>query len=101
MGKTMANYKELKEQLNKLNEEAEAARLAELQTVIQAVRTKVAEYGLTVEDVFGPQRARRRVMKTPAQPKYRDPKTGVTWSGRGREPAWIKGKKRERFLIES
>ncbi|HHT8856776.1 TPA: H-NS family nucleoid-associated regulatory protein [Burkholderia cenocepacia] len=22
----------------------------------------------------------------------RDPKTGATWSGRGREPGWIKGK---------
>jgi len=28
-----------------------------------------------------------------------DPKTGATWSGRGREPLWIKGKKRERFQI--
>ncbi|WP_157047486.1 H-NS family nucleoid-associated regulatory protein, partial [Burkholderia mallei] len=26
--------------------------------------------------------------------------TGATWSGRGREPGWIKGKKRERFLIQ-
>ncbi|WP_442873318.1 H-NS family nucleoid-associated regulatory protein [Cupriavidus sp. USMAA2-4] len=30
--------------------------------------------------------------------KYRNPKTGQTWSGRGRAPAWI-GKQRERFLI--
>ncbi|MCM3351971.1 H-NS histone family protein, partial [Bacillus velezensis] len=35
----------------------------------------------------------------PATPKYQDPKTGKTWSGRGREPSWIKGKKRDRFLI--
>lgn len=32
MGKAMATYKELKEQIKKLNEEAEAARRAELQT---------------------------------------------------------------------
>ncbi|EDS82163.1 H-NS histone family protein [Burkholderia pseudomallei S13] len=37
---------------------------------------------------------------SPTVPKYRDPKTGATWSGRGREPGWIKGKKRERFLIQ-
>nr|WP_321968421.1 H-NS histone family protein [Burkholderia cepacia] len=33
--------------------------------------------------------------------KYRDPKTGATWSGRGRAPAWIKdAKNRDRFLIQ-
>jgi DNA-binding protein H-NS len=33
-------------------------------------------------------------------PKYRDPKTGATWSGYARPPAWIKDvKDRSRFLI--
>jgi DNA-binding protein H-NS len=33
--------------------------------------------------------------------KYRDPKSGVTWSGHGRAPAWIaKAKDRSRFLVE-
>ena len=40
-----------------------------------------------------------------AEPKYRDPKTGTTWSGRGRPAAWLKahmdaGKKKEDFLIK-
>lgn len=33
-------------------------------------------------------------------PKYRDPQTGKTWSGRGRIPKWIEGKDRENFLIK-
>ncbi|WP_322048072.1 H-NS family nucleoid-associated regulatory protein, partial [Paraburkholderia sp. J67] len=34
--------------------------------------------------------------------KYQDPKSGATWSGRGRAPDWIKGaKNRDRFLIPS
>ncbi|CAM2192098.1 DNA-binding protein H-NS [Paraburkholderia kururiensis] len=33
-------------------------------------------------------------------PKYHDPKSGATWSGRGRAPAWIAGAKdRTKFLI--
>ncbi|RQZ58162.1 H-NS family nucleoid-associated regulatory protein [Burkholderia sp. Bp9004] len=33
-------------------------------------------------------------------PLYRDPKTGATWSGRGRAPAWLVGAKdRSKFLI--
>jgi DNA-binding protein H-NS len=33
-------------------------------------------------------------------PKYRDPKTQKTWTGRGKPPAWIAGvADREPFLI--
>jgi DNA-binding protein H-NS len=33
--------------------------------------------------------------------KYRDPKSGATWSGRGRAPAWIaEAKDRNKFLID-
>ncbi|MBR8256809.1 H-NS histone family protein [Burkholderia ambifaria] len=42
--------------------------------------------------------ARRDVR--PAEPKYQNPKTGETWSGRGRAPLWIRdAKNRDRFLI--
>jgi len=33
--------------------------------------------------------------------KYRDPKSGKTWTGRGKPPAWIAGaKNRDAYLIE-
>lgn len=32
-------------------------------------------------------------------PKYRDPVSGQTWTGRGKPPAWIAGKDRDQFLI--
>jgi len=28
-------------------------------------------------------------IRGPQSPKYRDPKTGATWRGRGRAPAWF------------
>ena len=84
----MATYKELVAQKAKLEEQIETARAKELEAVIQQVRQTVAEYGLTAEDLG----------KAPVPAKYRDPKTGATWSGRGRAPAWI-GKNRDKFLI--
>jgi DNA-binding protein H-NS len=37
----------------------------------------------------------------PQPAKYRDSKSGATWSGRGRTPAWLaSAKNRTRFLIE-
>nr|WP_279636670.1 H-NS histone family protein [Paraburkholderia aromaticivorans] len=43
-----------------------------------------------------------RVMMTGTQePKYRDPSSGATWSGRGRAPGWLAGKDRTAFEIAS
>ncbi|WP_247590003.1 H-NS family nucleoid-associated regulatory protein [Ralstonia solanacearum] len=95
----MATYKDLLAQKTKLEEQLEAARQKELATITEQVRQVVLEYGLTAEDIgLAPKRGKRAGAKTPVAPKYRDPKTGATWSGRGRAPAWL-GKNRDKFLI--
>ncbi len=94
----MATYKDLLAQKAKLEAQLEAARAAEVETAIQQVRQIVLEYGLTAEDLGLATKARKRKGLV-VPPKYMDPKTGATWSGRGRAPAWI-GKNRDKFLIE-
>ena len=95
----MASYKQLTEQLAKVQAQMEAARGKELTATIAQIKERIAEYGITAEELgFSSKRPTSR--KTGGlPPKYRDPKTGATWSGRGRAPAWL-GKKRERFLIQ-
>jgi hypothetical protein len=48
-------------------------------------------------------REAKKASKTNAStgvPKYRDPKTGKTWTGRGKPPTWIAGaKNRDAYLI--
>src|SRR2546430_9949471 len=46
----------------------------------------------------------RKLVGTKAAAKYRDPKTGETWSGRGGTARWLvayekQGRKRDQFLI--
>lgn len=94
----MATYKELLAQKAKLEEQLEDARVKELEAVIQQVRQIVEEYGLTAEDIGLSSKRGRVAKKKTVAPKYQDPKTGATWSGRGRAPAWI-GKNRDKFLI--
>lgn len=98
----MASYQQLKAQLDALAEKTEAARLAEFQAIVDEIRIKVAEYGITEKDIFGrPHNRTSKKEAAPVEAKYRDPKTGATWSGRGRAPAWIKNaKNRDRFLIQ-
>ncbi|WP_323123763.1 H-NS histone family protein [Burkholderia alba] len=95
----MATYQELKATMETLVAQTEAARITEFQAVVEEIRAKVVEYGITEKDIFG--RHRGRPAKTTIEAKYRDPKTGAAWSGRGRAPAWIKdAKNRNRFLIQ-
>ncbi|KVM99733.1 H-NS family nucleoid-associated regulatory protein [Burkholderia diffusa] len=97
----MATYLELKAQAEALAQHAEEARIAELESIITTIREQIAEYGITTEQLFGRRRAPALGARVPVAPRYRDPKTGATWSGRGRAPHWIaKVKNRDRFLIE-
>ncbi|MCP3728422.1 H-NS histone family protein [Paraburkholderia sp. CNPSo 3272] len=97
----MATFKELKAQMAALEAQAEAARAAEYEAVLADIRAKVVDYGFTERDIFGRRRgARTKSSAGVVPPKYRDPKTEATWSGRGRAPNWIKdAKNRDRFLI--
>ncbi|WP_175891715.1 H-NS histone family protein [Burkholderia cepacia] len=96
----MATYLELKAQADALAQQAEEVRLAELDSIIASMREQIAEYDITPEQLFGRRRAGGSDKRAKVVPKYRDPKTGATWSGRGKPPQWIAGaKNRDRFLI--
>ncbi|SAL72466.1 histone family protein nucleoid-structuring protein H-NS [Caballeronia terrestris] len=99
----MPTYKQLTAQLEKLQAEVVAAREKEVADAIVEIKQKIAEYGLTAEELgFRNVRVKgaAAIKRPPLPPKYRNPKTGETWSGRGRAPAWLTGKNKERFLIE-
>lgn len=98
----MTTYKELLAQRAELEKQIEAARKDALSSAISQVRAIVAEYELTEEDVFSKKapRVASAATKTVA-PKYRDPITGATWTGRGKPPLWIAGQDRLKFLIEA
>jgi DNA-binding protein H-NS len=98
----MSQYADLKVQIARLQAQAEEARRTELVNVIAEIRRKIVEYGLSAQDLGFAAAARRGrpPKKAPLPPRYQDPKSGSTWSGRGKPPKWIAGKNRERFLIE-
>lgn len=96
---TMPSYKELLKQRETLEQQINEARRQELAGAISQVRALVAEFGLTQQDVFPAARARSATSGTKVAPKYRDPVTGQTWTGRGKAPKWIQNQNREQFAI--
>ncbi|WP_080409789.1 H-NS histone family protein [Burkholderia ubonensis] len=99
----MSHYLDLKKKIEELRDEAEAARLLEIDLIINEIREKVASYDISPEEIFKRREGIRRFMSDVKKlpPRYRDPQTGATWSGRGRQPNWMKGRAREEFLIRS
>jgi DNA-binding protein H-NS len=97
-----SQYADLKVQIARLQAQAEEARRTEVVNVIAEIRHKIVEYGLTAQDLGFAEAVRRGrpPKKAPLPPRYQDPKSGSTWSGRGKPPKWIAGKNRERFVIE-
>ena len=96
----MSAYKELLQQREALEIQIKEARARELSDAIALVRKTVDEFGLTVSDVFRPSDRRNPSKGSKVEPKYRNPVTGETWTGRGKPPVWIRNEDREQFRIK-
>lgn len=82
----MSEYQNLLAQKAELEAQIAAAQAARKADGIAAARALIQEHGLTAADVFPVAKAKGSV----GAPKYRDPATGATWTGRGKPPLWIK-----------
>jgi DNA-binding protein H-NS len=83
---------QLRKQQEEIDRRIKEKQSAEKQAVIDQIVSVVTEYNIPVEELveaLGGTKNRRKGSK--AKAKYRDPASGVTWSGRGKEPSWIKG----------
>lgn len=102
----MSSYKELLQQRAQLDQQISEARQRENAAALAQVRALVADFALTPEDVFptgktrGPKAAgEAKAPGARVAPKYRNPTTGDTWTGRGKPPRWIQDQDRAQFLI--
>lgn len=103
-------------QIAALERKKEALRKKHRAPVIKKIVQQMHDYGITPEEITesfasGSRRGRAQSSsrattkpKSSVKPKYRNPETGDTWSGRGKAPRWLtheesKGATREQFLI--
>jgi len=119
----MATLEQIQSEMKRLQAQAEAMMAKKAKTVLADIRKLMDQHGLTTADIDAHSATKKRagrpsgaasekggggkaVTKAKAAkgklpPKYRDPKTGATWSGHARPPAWIaKVRDRTKFLID-
>ena len=78
----------LVQQREAIDAEIAKIRAAEQAEAVERVRNLIRVHGLQVTDVFERKGATKPAARKVA-PKYRDPSTGSTWTGRGRAPLWF------------
>jgi len=104
----LASYLELKAQAEAMLAQAELVRKQELAAVIQDIKAKMKEYGISAADLggvapLGPRKVATK-SKSTAPAKYRGP-NGELWAGGlGRKPEWVRalladGKNIDDYLI--
>ena len=106
----MTTLESMQAKIKKLEQQAEALIAKQSSGVIEKIRELMAKHGLTVADIDGHAGGKQPGAKASAQAvskgsaaavKYRDPKSGATWSGHGRAPMWIaSAKNRDKFLAD-
>ncbi|MFL9966903.1 H-NS family nucleoid-associated regulatory protein [Paraburkholderia sediminicola] len=113
----MAKLEQIQAKMNQLQAQADALISKKAQAAVDQIRELMLKHGLTTEDIEAKAKAKRQAkvsngsadhvkvkasdgLKSKATPKYQHPKTGATWTGHGRAPAWIaEAKDRSKFLI--
>ncbi|CAB3757017.1 H-NS family nucleoid-associated regulatory protein [Paraburkholderia humisilvae] len=104
----MVTLEKMHEQIAKLQARADALIAKRSTAAIEKIRSIMVEHGLTTADIEAHIGGKKRGRKLGAQAarksagvaKYHDPRSGATWTGHGRAPAWIaNASDRTKFLI--
>ncbi|MGN8112399.1 H-NS family nucleoid-associated regulatory protein [Paraburkholderia sp. 22098] len=106
----MTTLESLQAKIQRLQAQADALLAKKSNAVIEKIKSLMAEHGITTADIDSHSGGKKRGPKPGAKAaaksstsaaRYRDPKTGATWSGHGRAPGWIaSAKDRSKFLVE-
>jgi DNA-binding protein H-NS len=106
----MATLESIQTKIAKLQAQAEALVATKSTVVLERIRGLMEKHDVSVADIeehVGKRRGRKpggaaSAKQSTSEAKYRDPKTGATWSGRGRAPGWIaNANDRTKFLVVS
>jgi len=115
----MPTLEQIQEKMKKLQAKEDSLIARKAQAAVDQIRKIMLTHGLTTVDIEVKAKAKREAKaangSTPTvkakaakslnggtPPKYQHPKTGATWTGHGRAPAWIAdAKDRAKFLIAS
>ncbi|WP_250519906.1 H-NS family nucleoid-associated regulatory protein [Caballeronia sp. NCTM1] len=101
----MSTLESIQARIEALQAKADALVAKQSENALQKIHHLMSSHGLTISDIESYSGSRKKAGSSASAKKrgavaYRDPKTGATWSGRGRAPGWIaNAKDRSKFAV--
>ncbi|BCQ25454.1 H-NS histone family protein [Caballeronia sp. NK8] len=101
----MPTLESIQARIEALQAKADALLAKESEGALQKIHDLMSRHGLNISDIETFSGTRKKAGRSNSAQKqstvaYQDPKTGATWSGRGRAPGWIaKAKDRSKFAV--
>ena len=101
----MPTLESIQSRIEALQAKADAMLAKQSESALQKIHDLMSRHGLSITDIEQYSGTRKRAGRSNAAQKqstvaYQDPKTGATWSGRGRAPGWIaNAKDRSKFAV--
>ena len=101
----MSTIESIQARIEALQAKADALVAKQSESALEKIHELMSRHSLTVSDIekytgSGRKSGRAKSARKQSTVAYQDPKTGATWSGRGRAPAWIaKVKDRSKFAV--
>jgi DNA-binding protein H-NS len=101
-------FNEAEAKVNELRKKLDEERKGERTQAIAAARELIKTHGLTGSELgFSSKKSNKPVSsdkRIVVAPKYQDPASGKTWTGRGKAPTWLAaqlaaGRTKQDFLI--
>jgi DNA-binding protein H-NS len=103
----MSTLESIQARIEALQAKADALVAKQSESALQKIHDLMSRHGLSVSDIEQYSGRRKGTGRSNSADKqgevaYRDPKTGATWSGRGRAPGWIaNAKDRSKFAVSA
>lgn len=101
---------ELEQKMAEIQKEAQEIRTRQKRPVMSDMVESMIKFDIDPQEVVNLYHQRTGTPSSsrklgPAPAKYRNPKTGATWTGRGKAPRWLveeeeQGTSRDKFLVE-
>ncbi|MDO8442580.1 MAG: H-NS histone family protein [Polaromonas sp.] len=100
-----AKVNELREQLAQQKNNERAQAISSAKELIKTFQLSAADLGLSGKKSPVRKETVNADKRTTVAPKYKDPTSGKTWTGRGKTPAWLAaqlaaGRSKQDYLIK-
>lgn len=86
MTEAQPNLNDLITQQAELTKQIDTLKKTNRKNAIEQVKNLMAQYDITVEDLS---KKSSPTAGTKVPPKWQDPVSGATWTGRGKKPVWF------------